>query len=133
MWSFDKYLRLSSYDDIAKDHFQDNAVETTATEYANQEADKKPTTRKRRQARIETEEKEEPTTRKRTRQPANEDKKEAPWSQDECSYGHTYGKDLNQTPDCQSCTEEEFEKCLAIKNGPHENTQYLYEGSKADI
>jgi hypothetical protein len=116
LWSFDKYLRLSSYDDIAKDHCQDNAVETSATEYADQEPDKKPTTRKRNRTRITTEEKEEPTTRKRTRQ-TSEETKPAPWSENECSYGHTYGKDLNQTPDCQSCTEEEFEKCLAIKNG----------------
>jgi len=117
LWTFDKYLRLSTYDEIAADYHGQSNVSTSATEYGDQKSDESPAPRKRRGARIKTEESEEPTTRKRTRQANNEDnKKEVPWDSDQCSYGHTYGKDLNQTPDCQSCTEEEFEKCLAIKN-----------------
>jgi len=115
LWSFDKYLKLSTYEEIAADYHGQNKVETLATSYADQKPDK-PTTRTRSRSRMETElEPEEPTTR--IRQPA---KKDAPWDADACSYGHVYGKDLNQTPDCQSCTEEEFEKCLAIKEGKNQ-------------
>jgi hypothetical protein len=116
MWSFDKYVKFSDYDEISKDFYGSEEVTTSATGYRDQQPDEQPTTRTRSRNRPSVTEQSDdsPTTRGRTRtarQPVQDD---APFDTNQCSYGHAYGKDVNRTTDCPTCTEDEFKKCLAM-------------------
>lgn len=139
-WSFDKYLYIPKYDELAKAYYgvEDLGEVGRGTEQEEeQEEERKPTRSRSRQKPADREEEgESPRSRRsrRTREPEpqEEEEQEAPTPArsrsrskgstkkkdegQECPAGGEFGKDCNELDECQDCPDEIFDKCVELQD-----------------
>ena len=139
-WSFDKYLYIPKYDELARAFYgvEDLGEVGRGAEQEEQQEEQAPTrsrTRSR-QRPVEEEEEQAPTRsrgRTRTREPEpeveeQEEEEQSPRARrdrratdkkqtdSECPAGGEFGYDCNELDDCQDCPDEVFDKCVELQD-----------------
>ncbi len=119
MISFDKYLKIPSYEEVCRIYYgvDDEPIEVSEQkEEESQPADTE--TRTRRRPTRERSSEPETDTRRRGRRSADTGTKvaaetdQAP-DDSRCSFGHNFGHDCNKKPECSDeCPEDQFDACI---------------------
>jgi len=116
VWGFDKYVKITSYDEIAADFY--GMGDGVTSEAKEEVVDEQPTTRTRSRGRAPAPEPEPepPQTRSRSRGSRTEDdipfKSSGKDKASPCPFGHNWGHDVNNTSDCKNCKDEDFNGCI---------------------
>jgi hypothetical protein len=118
--AFDKYVKFSTYDEIAADHFGMEQVQSSATGVADQRPDESPfhedpsprgRTRGTSRARQTQEPDPAPATRPRQRGSATRQS-----TSDACPWNHEFGTDCNNQPECADCPDNSFDACVKAQD-----------------
>jgi len=116
VWGFDKYVKITSYDEIAADFYGMGDGVTSEERPAPVEEQPTIRTRSRGRATAPAPEPEPPQTRSRGRAvPAEDDlpfKSSGKDKASPCPFGHNWGHDVNNTLDCKNCKDEDFNSCI---------------------
>jgi len=122
VWGFDKYVKISTYDEIAADFY--GMGDGITSEEQPEPVKEQPTTRSRSRGRaaapkvdqygIGPEDRLKPPSRSRTTQTQDDlpFEQKASGSSSPCPFGHRWGHDVNNTSDCKNCKDEDFNGCI---------------------
>ena len=118
MWGFDKYVKISSYDEIAADFYgMGDGVTSEEKQEVAGDYNEQPTTRTRSRGRTPATPEQAPAqTRSRGRAAPVEDdvpfKSSGKDKPSPCPFNHNWGHDVNNTLDCKNCKDEDFNGCI---------------------
>lgn len=134
-WSFDKYLYIPKYDELARAFYgvEDLGEVGRGSEPEQQEEERLTRSRVRSRQRPAEEEEQAPTRsrgRARTREPepeVQEEEEQSPRARrdrrktdkgggGECPAGGEFGKDCNELDECQDCPDDIFDKCVELQD-----------------